>query len=88
MRRHKELLARRLPMRLLDHWLSEVETLIERNEPRVPEPLMGQIAGFLGKQDPRLYRRLRRRGNLDALRVLDALFEAEEHLLPQEAETG
>jgi hypothetical protein len=87
-RRHKALVARRLPMRLLDYWLCEVETLISRDEPRVPEPLMGEIVGFLGKLDPRLYRRLRRKGNLDAQGVLDALFEAEERFLPQVAETG
>jgi hypothetical protein len=87
-RRRRALVARRLPMRLLDYWLCEVEKLIERNEPRVPEPLMGEIVGFLGKLDPRLYRRLRRKGNLDAQKVLDALFEAEEQFLPQVAETG
>jgi hypothetical protein len=87
-RRRKARLARLLPRRLIDYWLSEVETLIERNEPRVPEPLMGEIAGFLGKQDPHLYRRLRRKGNVDALRVLDALFEVEEQFLPVVADTG
>lgn len=30
-RRHA-LMARRFPVQLLDHWLSEVETLVERNE--------------------------------------------------------
>lgn len=75
-------------MRLLDFWLSEVEALIERNEPRVPEPLLGEIVGFLGKQDPRLHRRLTKRGKVDALKVLDVLFEAEEQLLPRVAETG
>jgi hypothetical protein len=49
---------------------------------------MGEIVGFLGKLDPRLYRRLRRKRNLDAQCVLDALFEAEEQFLPQVAETG
>ncbi len=87
-RRHKSLIASRLPIQLLDYWLSEVETLVERREPVVPEPLMAQIARFLGKHDPRLYRRLRRKGNPDALHVLDALFEAEEQFLPQVAETG
>lgn len=75
-------------MRLLDFWLSEVETLIERNETCVPKPLLGEIVGFLGKQDPRLHRRLTKRGKVDALKVLDALFEAEEQLLPRVAETG
>jgi len=75
-------------MQLLDHWLNEVEKLVERSQPVVPEPLMAQIARFLGKHDPRLYRRLRRKGNSDALHVLDALFKAEEHFLPQVAERG
>lgn len=75
-------------MRLLDYWLSQVETLIERNEPGVPEPLFGEIAGFLGKQDSRLYDRLTRKGNVDVLGVLDALFEAEEQFLPHVVETS
>ena len=87
-RRRKALLVSRRPMQLLDYWLSEVETLVERNEPVVPDPLMAEIGRFLGKLDPRLYRRLRRNGNLNALHVLDALFEAEEQFLPQVAETG
>jgi hypothetical protein len=87
-RRRQELLAVRLPMQLLDYWLSEVETLVERDEAVVPESLMAQIGRFLGKRDPRLYRRLRRSGKLDAMHVLDALFEAEEQFLPQVADTG
>jgi len=51
-RRQKALHTRQLPMQLLDHWLSEVETLVERRQPIVPEPLTAQIARFLGKHDP------------------------------------
>jgi hypothetical protein len=83
LRRHNELVARRRPVQLLDRWLNQVETLIERDEPVVPSSLMGEIAGFLGKQDRRLYRRLRTKGNLEAWRVLDVLFEAEEQFLPR-----
>ena len=64
-----------------------MESLVER-ELSVPKPLLVQIAGFLGEQDPRLYRRLRRKGRLEAWRVLDLLFEAEEQFLPRVDQTG
>jgi hypothetical protein len=82
LRRRKALLRHRRPVRLLDAWLSQVETLVERNEPIVPEPLLGQIARFLWKQDPLLYRRLGKGRKLEIFRVLDVLFEAEEQFLP------
>jgi hypothetical protein len=77
----------RRPIKLLDHWLNQVETLVERNDSPVPEPLIGEIARFMGKFDPRLYRRLRRHGPRKASRVLDLLFEAEELFLPKTADT-
>jgi hypothetical protein len=77
----------RRPMRLLDAWLRQVETLVEHEEPIVPEPLLGEIGRFLWKQDPRLYGRLSKGRKLQALRVLDVLFEAEERFLPQLAPT-
>lgn len=83
LRRRNELRARRRPIQLLDHWLSQVETLIERNAAVVPEPLIGEIAAYLGKHDPGLYRRLRRNGKRKVSRVLDLLFEAEEQFLPR-----
>jgi hypothetical protein len=81
-RHHDALRASRRPVQLLDRWVSQVEMLVERRAPVVPEPLFSQIAGFLGKQDLRLYRRLRRHGKFDAARVLDVLFDAEERFLP------
>ena len=77
-RRHA-LMARRFPVQLLDHWLSEVETLVERNEAVVPDLLLRQIARFLVEQDPLLVRKVRM--NPMAMHVLDVLFEAEEELL-------
>jgi hypothetical protein len=59
--------------------------LMERNVRAVPARLVGEIAGFLGEQDPILYRRLRAKKQLRASQVLDLLFEAEEELLPRVA---
>jgi hypothetical protein len=78
---------RRRPIQLLDNWLSQVETLMERDDPVVPEPLIDEIAGFIVKLNPRLHRRLRRNGGQDASRVLNVLFDAEEQFLPK-APTG
>ncbi len=86
-RRHNARLAHRRPVQLLDAWLNQVETLVECKEPIVPEPLFGEIAGFLGKQDPLLLWRLSRNGKHDAVRVLNVLFEAEEQFLPAMART-
>ncbi|GEM_PF-2455831 len=86
--RRNALLARRRPVRLLDDWLNQVEMLMERNEPAVPEPLIGEIAGFLGEQDPLLYRRLRRNDRPKVSQVLDLLFKAEEQFLPRVAPTS
>jgi hypothetical protein len=80
-RRETALFARRRPVQMLDDWLSQVETLMEHNEALVPEPLIAEIAGFLAREDPRLHRMLRRKGELEAWRVLDVLFEAEEQFL-------
>jgi hypothetical protein len=85
-RRDNALFARRRPVQLLDGWLSQVETLLEHNEAVVPEPLINEIVGFLAQEDPRLHRRLRRKGRLEAWRVLDVLFEAEEQFLPRVAQ--
>jgi hypothetical protein len=82
-RRGNELFSRRRPVQLLDKWLSQVETLIEHDARVVPEPLTAEIAGFIANLDPRLHRRLRRRGGLEAGQVLDVLFEAEEQFLPR-----
>lgn len=76
-------LSRRRPIRLLDHWVNQVETLIERNDPVVPESLIGEIGRFIGDLDPLMYRRMRRSGQDTATRVLDVLFEAEGQFLPR-----
>jgi hypothetical protein len=88
LRRHKAQVERRRPVRLLDAWLSQVETLVERKESLVPQPLFGQIARFIWKLDPLLHRRLGRGRKPEALRVLDVLFEAEEQFLPGMARTN
>ncbi len=82
LRRRSAVLSRQRPIRLLDHWVSLVETLVERDDPVVPEPLIGQITGFIGELDPLLGRKLRKNGKQDSVRVLDVLFEAEEQFLP------
>jgi hypothetical protein len=81
-RRRRAQIARRRPIRLLDHWLGQVEGLIERDQPFVPIPLVREIAAYLGRLDlnPVLYRKLSRRR--ESMWVLDVLFEAEEDLLP------
>ena len=78
LRRRNALIEHRRPARLLDAWLGQVETRVERNDTIVSQPLLGQIAGFLWKQDPLLHRRLRKGRKLDVLRVLDVLFEAQD----------
>lgn len=82
LRRRNAVRSRRRPIQLIDHWLSQVETLIERDDRVVPEPLIGEIARFVRKLDPRLLGRLRRNSKREASRVLDVLFEAEEQFLP------
>jgi len=85
LRRRSALLSRRRPIRLLDKWLSQVEALVEHNDRVVPEPLIGEIAGFLGQVDPLLHRRLGMNGKREAVRVLNVLFKAEEQFLPRSA---
>ena len=79
--RNVAFLAHQRPVRLLDHWVNQVEMLMERHEPAVPEPLMGEIAGFLGELYPLLYRRLWANDKPRASHVLALLFEAEEACL-------
>jgi hypothetical protein len=87
-RRREAAVYGRRPIRLLDRWLGEVETLVALNNPVVPEPLFAEIAGFLGRFDLRLYHRLQSSRRRKASRVLDVLFEAEELFLPKVAETA
>jgi hypothetical protein len=81
LRRHSALRSRRYPIELVDSWVNEVETLIEHKNRVVPEPLITEIAGFLGQTDTRIYRRLRRNGKPDTGTLLEILFEVEERLL-------
>ena len=88
LRRRYAVVYGRRPIQQLDHWLNQVETLVARNDRVVPEPLISEIARFLGKFDPPLYRRLQSRGRPTATRVLNLLFEAEEIFLPKTADTA
>ena len=83
LRRRDALRLRRRPIQLLDNWLSQVETLMERDDLVVPEPLIDEISGFIVQLNPRLHRRLQRNSRRDALTVLDVLFDAEEQCLPK-----
>jgi len=57
---------------------------MERDDRIVPEPLIDEIAGFIGQLSPRLHRRLRRNRSRNALSVLGVLFDAEAELLPKD----
>jgi hypothetical protein len=81
LRRRNALRSRRYPIELVDNWLTELENLMEHEDPVVPEPLIIEIAAFLGRLDPRLYRRLWSKGKRATTNVLDTLFEVEEVLL-------
>ena len=73
---------RRQQIRLLDHWMGEIEMLMVQDKQVVPEPLINEIAGFVGELSPRLHDRLQPRSGRSASMVLDVLFDAEEQLLP------
>jgi hypothetical protein len=81
-RRRRETLDRKAAIRRLDRWLHQVETLLEANHRSVPEPLVKDIAGFVRTISPKLHRSLLRNREREASRVLDVLFDAQQHLLP------
>ena len=81
LRRRSALRSGRYPIELVDRWVNEVETLIEHKNRVVPEPLITEIAGFLGLTDTGIYRRLRRSGKPEAGTLLEMLFLVEERLL-------
>jgi hypothetical protein len=81
--RRDALRLRRRPIQLLDNWLSQVEALVEHDQPVVPVPLIEEISGFIVQLNPRLHRRLRRNSGRNALMVLEVLFDAEEQVLPK-----
>jgi hypothetical protein len=81
--RHHQLAASRVQMRRLDHWLGQVEAMLEQDRKTVPEPLVSEIAEFVQDIDPRLRRDLVRNRGRSATRVLDVLFDAQEQLMPR-----
>ena len=87
-RRRQRLLARRAELRQLDAWLNQVEAMLEGDQRIVPEPLVREMASFLREVDPKLHRAMLRNRTREAARVLDVLFDAQEHLLPRFAEVG
>ena len=81
--RHHQLAASRVQMRRLDHWLGQVEAMLEQDHKTVPEPLVSEIAEFVQDIDPKLRRDLARNRGRSATRVLDVLFDAQEVLMPR-----
>jgi hypothetical protein len=81
-RRH-QLAASRVKMRRLDHWLGQVEAMLEQDHRTVPEPLVSEIADFVQDIDPKLRRDLARNRARSATRVLDVLFDAQEQVMPR-----
>ena len=75
-------------LRRVDRWLGDIEGMLEEDRKTVPEPLVKEIAGFLRGIDPKLHRNLLRNRTREAARVLDILFDAQEHLLPGLEETA
>jgi hypothetical protein len=86
--RRQLVLARRQELRRIDAWLEQVECMLEAEQREVPETLIKEIAPFLRALNPKLHRSLLRNRTRDASRVLDILFDAQEHLLPTLAETA
>ena len=86
--RRQSLLARRQDLKKIDAWLEQVECMLEADQREVPEPLIKEIAPYLRALDPKLHRSLLRNRTRDASRVLDILFDAQERLLPDLAETA
>jgi hypothetical protein len=86
--RRQLLLARRQDLKKIDAWLEQVECMLEADRREVPEPLIKEIAPYLRALDPKLHRSLLRNRTRDASRVLDILFDAQERLLPDLAETA
>jgi hypothetical protein len=81
--RRRHLQERRDAIERLDHWLQEVETVLERDRHTVPEELLGEIGDFVGRIDPKLQNSLMRESHGEAVAVLDILFDAQEVILPR-----
>lgn len=87
-RRRHELLSRRQRIYLVDRWLNGLESLMERGEAVVPEPLLTEITGFLGDLDADLSRRVHRKDVRRTSHLLEVLFEAQTFLLSRSAATA
>ena len=86
--RRRRLQERRDAIERLDHWLQQVETMLERDRHTVPEELLGEIGDFVGRIDPKLQHSLMRNGSGEAVAVLDVLFAAQEVVLPRASGAG
>lgn len=72
--------GRRIHLRQLDAWLLRIEDMLEDDRRVVPEALIKEIAAFLRKEAPPLYRDLLRSRERDAARFIDILFDAQEYV--------
>lgn len=68
----------RAGVRQVDHFLLQIENLIEGRHPAVPEALMEDILRFVRPISRKLYRVLTRNITCDPVRVLDVLFDAQQ----------
>lgn len=75
--------GRRDEVRRLDAWLQVIEDRLERDERKLPERLVKEIAAFLREQTPPLHRELLRDTSRDGAHALDILFDAQERLRAQ-----
>jgi hypothetical protein len=80
--------GRRDEVRRLDAWLQVIEDRLERDQRRLPERLIREIAAFLREQTPPLHRELLRDASRDGAHALDVLFEAQERLRTQHQAQG
>jgi hypothetical protein len=78
--RQQQRAGRRTHLRQLDAWLLQIEDMLEDDRHIVPEPLAKEIAAFLRKEAPPLYRELLRTRERDAARFIDLLFDAQEYV--------
>lgn len=75
-------------VRRLDAWLQVIEDRLERDERKLPERLVKEIAAFLREQTPPLHRELLRDTTRDGAHALDILFDAQERLRTQHQAQG
>lgn len=70
-------------LRRAESYLGIVEDMVEDELPAVPEPLFGEITGFVRSHSRRLARTLRQESGSAPAAVLDVLFELEERVQRQ-----